>query len=134
MVHARVSYKYIHSALIYRTQNTYTVLIIKHLVKQDGEPTTPHKLVAGTKPFVSNLCIQFCLCNLEKATAHVNGKALNMSHQPQKGFGSIFVGIPQQQKVYLIYVPITLKIVSPYDIVFDESKSSALACTSPTYS
>ena len=63
----------------------------------------------------------FCPCVVQKATAHVSKKALNMSHQPQNGFCGIFVGITQHQKGYLMYVPSTGKIIYSYDVVFDES-------------
>ena len=53
-----------------------------------------------------------------------------MRHQSQKGFCGIFVGIPQHQKGYIVYVPSTRKIISPYDGVLDEILSSALAYTS----
>ena len=73
------------------------------------------------------------LCVVRKATTHVGTKALNMHHQAQKGFRSIFVGIPQHQKGYIVYVPITRKIISSYDVVFDEIFSSVLAYTSQPY-
>ena len=57
-----------------------------------------------------------------------------MRHQAQKGYRSILVGIPEHQKEHLVYVPITRKIISSYDIVFDESFSSVLAYTSRPYS
>ena len=57
-----------------------------------------------------------------------------MLHQAQKGFCGIFVGIPQHQKGYLLYVPRTRKIISSYDVVFDEIFSSAIAYTSQPYS
>ena len=57
-----------------------------------------------------------------------------MRHQAQKGFRGVFVGIPEHQKGYLVYVPITRKIISSYDVVFDESSSSALSYTSRPYS
>ena len=69
------------------------VLPIKDLINDDGEPTTPFKLVTGTIPSVSHLCVLFCLCVVRKATAHVGKKALNMHHQAQMGFNGIFVGI-----------------------------------------
>ena len=59
MVHARVSDEYIHFSLIYRADNIFTVIPIKHLVKQDGEPTIPHKLATSTKNLVSNLSVLF---------------------------------------------------------------------------
>ena len=48
---------------------------------------------------------------INEATAHVETKALNMRHKAQKGFRGIFVGIPQHQKGYLVYVPSTRKII-----------------------
>ena len=48
-------------------------------------------------------------------------KALNISHQAQKGFRGIFVGIPQHKKGYLVYVLVTRKIINSYDVVFDET-------------
>ena len=56
-----------------------------------------------------------------------------MRHQAQKGFRGIFVGIPQHQKGYLVYVTSTIKVISSYDVVFDESFSSALSYTSRPY-
>ena len=41
--------------------------------------------------------------------------------------------IPQHQKGYLVYVPSTRKVISSYDVVFDESFSSALSYTSRPY-
>ena len=69
-----------------------------------------------------------------KTIAHVGTKALNMRHQAQKVFCGIFVRIPKHQKVYLVYVPSTRKIISSYDVVFGESLSSALAYTSQPHS
>ena len=57
-----------------------------------------------------------------------------MRHQAQKGFCGIFVGIPEHQKGYLVYVPSTRKVISSYDVVFDNSFSSALSYTSRPYS
>ena len=48
MVHAQISNEYIHLALMYITDNIFTVLPIKHLVNQEGELTTPHKLTTVT--------------------------------------------------------------------------------------
>ena len=52
-----------------------------------------------------------------------------MRHQAQKGFCGIFVGIPQHQKGYFMYVPSTRKIISSYGVVFYESFYSELAYT-----
>ena len=47
---------------------------------------------------------------VRKDTAHADKKALTMSPSA-KGFLGIFVGIPQNQKRYLVYVPSTRKII-----------------------
>ena len=134
MVHARVSEAYIHFALMYTTYHIFLVISIKDLINEDGDPTTPHKLATGTKPSVSHLCVLFCPCVVQKATAHVGTTALNMRHQAQKGFCVIFVEIPEHQKGYLVYMPSTRKIISSCDVVFDEIVSSALTYTSQPYS
>ena len=56
-----------------------------------------------------------------------------MRHQSQKGFRRIFVGIPQHQKGYLVYVHSTRKVILSYDVVFDKSFSSALSYTARPY-
>ena len=105
MVHKRISDEYIHLALMYTTDNIFPVLPIKNLVNQYGEPTTPYKLTTGTKPSVSNLCFLFWKCVVQKATAHVNRKMLNIRHKLQEGFQGTFIVITQHQKWCLIYVP-----------------------------
>ena len=134
MVHARVPEVYVRFALMYMTDQIFPVLPIKDLINEDDDATTPHKLTTGTKPSVSTLRVLFCSCVVHKATTHVETKTLNMCHQAQKGFRGIFVGIPEHQKGYRVYVPSTRKIISSYDFVFDESFSSALAYTSRPYS
>ena len=123
-----------HFTFMYTTDHIFLVLPIKDLINKDGDPTTTHKLAISTKPSVSHLRVLFFPCVVQKATAHVETKALSMRHQAQKGLRGIFVGIPEHQKGYLVYVPSTRKIISSYDVVFDESFSSALAYTSRTYS
>ena len=56
-----------------------------------------------------------------------------MRQRAQKSFCGTFVGIPQHQKGYLVYVRNKRKIISTYDVVFDKSFSSALAYTSQPY-
>ena len=133
MVHARVPEVYVHFALMYMTDHIFPVLPIKDLIKKDGDTTTPHKLATGTKPSVSHLRVLFCLCVVRKATAHVETKTLNMRHQTQKGFRGIFMGIPQHQKGYLVYIPSTRMVISSYDVVFDKSFSSALSHSTQPY-
>ena len=134
MVHARVPEVYVHFSLMYTTDHIFTVLPIKYLINEDGDPTTPHKLATCTKPSVSHLRVLFFPCVVQKPTAHVETKALNMRHQSQKGFHDICVGISENQKGYLVYIPSTRKIISSYNVAFDKSFSSALAYKSRPYS
>ena len=121
MVHAKVPEIYVHFALIYTTDHNFLVLPIKDPIKKDGDAATPYKLATGMKPSVSHLRVLFCPCVLRKAMAHVEKNTLNMRHQAQKGFCGIFVGIPQHQKGYLVYVPSNRKVISSYNVMFDES-------------
>ena len=118
---------------MYTTDHIFPVLPIKDLINEDGDPTTPYKLATGTKLSVSHLRVLFCPCVVRKATAHVGTRTLNMRHQAQKGFCVIFVGISQHQKEYLVYIPSTRKVISSYDVMFDENISSALSYTSRPY-
>ena len=113
MVHAWVSEKYIHFTLMYTTDHIFPVLPIKHLVNQDGELTTTHKLATATKPSVSNPRVLFCTCVVQKETAHVDTKALNICHQSQKGFRGIFFGIPQSlfRRAASVYLRLSLSWV-----------------------
>ena len=83
---------------MYTTGHIYYVLPIEVLINQDGEPTTPHEISTGKKPSVSNPRVLFCPCVVQNSTSHVETNALNMCHQPQKGFRGIFILIPQHKK------------------------------------
>ena len=133
MYHERVPENYIHFALMYTTDHIFPVVPIKDLINEDGDPTTPYKMATGTKPSVSHLCVLFCPCVVRKSTAHLETKTVNMCYQSQKCFPGIFVGIPQHQRGYLVYVPSTRKVISSYDVRFDEIFSSALSYTSRSY-
>ena len=112
MVHARVSEAYIHFTLMYTADHIFLVIPIKDLINEDGDPTMPYKLATGTKPSISHSHVLFCPCVVHKSTANVGTKGLNMCHQTQKSFISIFVEIPQHQKGYLVYVPHKRETVS----------------------
>ena len=132
--HAIFPEVYIHFALMDTIDHIFPVLPIKDMINRDGNQTMPHKLATVTKPSVSHLRVLLCPCVLQKSMVHVETKTLNTRYQAQKGFCGIFIGITEHQKGYLVYVPSTKKIISSYDVVFDESFSSALAYRSRNYS
>ena len=102
MVHDRLLEVYVHFAFMYTTDHIFMVLPIKDIIKEDGDPKTPHKLATCTKPSVSHLCVLFFPGIVRKATVKVGKKALDMRHQAQKGFRGIFVGIKEHQKGYIL--------------------------------
>ena len=108
-------------------QIIFPVLPFKDLINKDSEPTASFKIVTGKKTSVSHLRVLFCPYVVRKATINVGTKALNMYHQAQKGFCSIFIEIPQHQKGCPFYVPHRQKIIYSYDVVFGKSFSSAFA-------
>ena len=81
IVHARILEAYINFVLMYTTYHIFLVIPIKDLINEDGDPTTPFKLVTGTQLSVSHLHVLFLPCVVWKATAHVNKKDLNTRHQ-----------------------------------------------------
>ena len=99
---ARVSEAYIQFTIMHMSDHVFPVLSIKYPINEDGESTTPYKLTAGMKPSISDLCVLFCPCVVRKANSNVGIKTLNIRHQEQKGFRSIFIRIPQHQKGYLV--------------------------------
>ena len=97
---------------MYTADHILPVLPIKDLINEDRELTTPFKMVTGTKPSLSNLRVPFFSCDVKKSTENVGIKALNMRHQAQNSFQGIFIGVPQHQKGYLVYIPQKRMIVS----------------------
>ena len=83
MVHARFLEAYVYFASMYTTDHIIPVLLIKDVINEDGDPTTPHKLATGTKYSVSKLRVLLCPCVVLKANAHFETKALNMRQQAQ---------------------------------------------------
>ena len=79
---------------MYTTDQIFTVLPIKYLINEDGDPTTPFTPATVTKPSVSHLRLLFCPCVVLKATKNAEKNVLHMRHQALKGVFGIFVGIP----------------------------------------
>ena len=103
----RVEEKFTHFALINAAHVIMPVLPLKDLVNESGEQTTSIKLMTGNKARIGHIRTLFCPVIVKKLTAQHKGKSLNMRHQPQKGFRGIFVGIPDNQAGYDVYVPAT---------------------------
>ena len=120
---------YIRFILTYTSDHIFPVILIEDLINKDGDPTTPYKLTTDMKPSILHLRVLFCPCVVHKYTAHVGKKTWNIRHQAQKGF----VGIPQHQKGYLVYVSQKQNILYSYNVVFYDIFSSVLAYKSQPY-
>ena len=119
---------YIHFALTYKTDHIFPVLRIKHLVDKDSKTTIYYfKLVQVQIIQYHIYACYFAHLLYGKLLQLLTKKVLNLIHQAQKDFRRIFVVITQQQKVYIVHAPSTRKIISSYDVAFDESFSSAMA-------
>ena len=71
---------------MYTIDHIFPEIPSKDLINKHGEPTTPFKFATGKEPSVSHLRVLFFPCVVQKATAHVGTKALNMRHQSQTVF------------------------------------------------
>ena len=109
MVHARV----------FGSLSSFQKYTNQRLDKKNGNPTTPIKLETGIKPSILYLHALFFTGIVRKDTAHDCTNTLNMCYHTQNYFCGIFVGIPHHKKVSF-YVPQKRKIVSSYNVVFDE--------------
>ena len=118
---------------MYTPDHIFPVPPIKDLINKDSKPTIQFKLATGTKPSVSHSRVLFFTCVVRKATTHVVKKGLNMRHQAQTIFCGVFVGFTQHQKGYLVCITSIRKIISSYDVVFDNSIFSMLAYMSQPY-
>ena len=76
---------------MYMTDHIFTVLPIKQLLNKDGKKKCATKMATDMKLSLLNPRVLLCPCVVKKSTSNVYTKALNIRHQPQKGFWGIFV-------------------------------------------
>ena len=117
---------------MYTADNIFPVITTIDLINEDSDPTTPFKLATGMRPSVLHLRVLFCPYVVQKATAHVGTKGLTMSLNAKRFLWYLRLNITSP-KMECFYVPHKHKIISLYDVVFDETFSSALAYTSQLY-
>ena len=131
MVHAQVLEAYIHFTLMYTADHIFPLLPNKDLINEDGQLTMKFKFVTGRKPSISLFFFWFVCCTKIYCTCWYKG--VKYASPIAKVICGIFFGIIQHQKGYLVYVPHIWKIISLYNVVFDESFSRALEYTSLPY-
>ena len=133
MTHARVGPNYCWHALKYCARHIYNALPIKGLYTAQGIQSTPYEMAHGKKPRIQHLRTLFCPCVYRKLTAHKDGQIVPMKKSSQKGVRGIFIGFPDHQQGYLIFVPSTRQIVVSGDVTFDETFQSIVSLTSPPF-
>ena len=126
LVHARLPDTYLFHAIRYACE-IFSVLPIAGLFNAEGNPTTPAELFTGHNPMVLHFRVFGCPVVIKKHMALIDGKPLQK--QTQRGVRGIFIGLPANQKGYLIFIPQTRQIVVSGDVAFDESFYSAIATT-----
>ena len=89
---------------MYTIDHIFPVLLIKHLVNHNVEPTLSHKLSTGTKPSVSNLRVFFRLLYEKQLLMLIQiNSILFISHN--RVFGVYLLEFQNIKKGDLIYVP-----------------------------
>ena len=66
MVHAQVLEECIKVSSMYKNHHIFNVVPINHMINQDGGTTKPHKLATGMNNSISNQCVLFCTCVVQK--------------------------------------------------------------------
>jgi len=105
----------------------FNVLPVKNLYNGDGEICSPFELFTGKKPTISHLRVFGCPVVAKRSALSIEG--LTTQHCTEKGIRGIFIGIPSNQKGYLIYLPGSHTIACSGDVTFDETFYSAIAST-----
>jgi len=126
LVHARLPDKYHFHAIRY-VALVFNVLPVKNLYNSTGEISSPFELFCGKKPTISHLSIFGCPVVAKRAVISIDG--LRATHCTEKGIRGIFIGIPSDQKGYLIYLPGSRSIACLGGVSFDETFYSAIAMT-----
>jgi hypothetical protein len=98
-----------------------------NLYTTDGDVTTPFQLFTGHKPLIAHNQVLSCPIVAKKWTSTSQGHSL--TKHIKWGFHGIFIGLPSQQKGFLLFFPHS-HIIAVYGYVsFDETFSSAIATT-----
>jgi len=104
-----------------------SMLLVKNLYNSEGERCSPFELFIGTKPTISHLRVFGCPVVAKRSVITIDD--LTTKHRTEKGIRGFFIGIPANQKGYLIYLPGSRTIACSGDVKFDETFYSAIATT-----
>ncbi len=103
------------------------MLPVKNLFNVDGDICSPFELFTGTKPLVLHLCVFGCPAVAKRSVISVEGLSTTLC--TEKGTRGIFIGLPSNQKGYLIFLPGSRTIACSGDLSFDETFYSTVVTT-----
>ena len=122
LVRAHLPPCFYHFALKYACK-ILRVLPGKGLMDVDGNPTTTYAILHGKKPRIGRFKVFGCPCVFKKYAPMYEGKSSTKFTQLQRGCRGIFVGFPEDQAGWLIYIPEKLEgasLVISSDVTFDQ--------------
>ena len=122
LVKARLPLKFYHLALSYACKQM-RVLPAKGLVDENGDQTTTYAILHRKKPRIGRFKVFGCPCVFKKYQPRHDGKASTHFKQLQRGSRGIFVGFPDNQAGWLIYVPEKVggtHLIVSSDVSFDQ--------------
>jgi hypothetical protein len=99
------------------------VLPAKGLVDENGDQTTTYAILHRKKPRIGRFNVFGCPCVFKKYQPRLDGKASTHFKQLQRGSRGIFVGFPDNQAGWLIYVPEKIggtHLIVSSDVSFDQ--------------
>ena len=114
LVHARLPDACTHHAIMCATV-IFNILPIKGLLNAEGMPSTPTELFTSLKQLIANLRVFGCPVVVKKCEPCLDCKVAKKVSE--RGLRAIFIGLPENQKGYLVYVPSTRAIMVSGDAI-----------------
>ena len=131
LVKAHLPIAFYHLALQYSCKKM-RVLPAKGLLDSEGKPTTTYAILHGKKPRIGRFKVFGCPCVFKRYAPNSDGSKTTDFKQLQKGSRGIFVGFPEDQAGWLVYVPEKISgshVVVSMDVAFDQYFVSGINAT-----
>jgi hypothetical protein len=122
LVNAHLPIEFYQLALKYACKQL-RVLPAKNLVVIDGKPTSTYSILYGKKPRIGHFKVFGCPVVFKCYSPLINGKALTDFTELQRGCQGVFVGFPDDQAGWLLFVATKINdshLVVSSDVVFDQ--------------
>ena len=122
LVRAHLPLCFYHLSLKYALK-LMRVLPAKGLYDKNNEPTTTYAILHGKKPRIGRFKVFGCPCVFKRYAPMYDGETSTKFTQLQRGCRGIFVGFPETQAGWLIYIHDKLdnvNLVVSSDVVFDQ--------------